>query len=279
MRSYLKSGVISIAIYAVFSIIIFAIIKIILLPELIYQMEKSPLTAIIYAVFIVMVIIKSIVVLAVRYTSVLLDGYSFPMVKCMFPFFLDFELGYLHSEAMGSDIFEGYSAYIDSESSFHEKLIDFGVATKDLISLSFGYVAFILNVAMWTFAVIAFVVLKAKVGFYSLWPAHQICMIIFFVLFMMNMIARSYINSAIIRESEMPSVSAFWATFPIIIPIGSGILYFVIGSIFKIGASSLYNFLLLVSVIIIPISMLVYSKMVFNDKVYEDQEDIRNFEL
>ena len=77
----------------------------------------------------------------------------------------------------------------------------------------------------------------------------------------------------------MPSVSAFWATFPIIIPIGSGILYFVIGSIFKIGASSLYNFLLLVSVIIIPISMLVYSKMVFNDKVYEDQEDIRNFEL
>ena len=35
MRSYLKSGVISIAIYAVFSIIIFAVIKIIILPELI----------------------------------------------------------------------------------------------------------------------------------------------------------------------------------------------------------------------------------------------------
>lgn len=279
MKSYLKTGIASMTIYIILSIIAFVLIKVLVIPELTYTMEKSPLTAIFYAGAMVLLVLKVLFVIAVKFTSGLLEDYSFPFVRCIFPVFLDYELGYIYSEALEVDYFAGFKEYIDPESSFQEKVIDLGTAFIDLIVLSAGYIPMILGIVMWLFAIVATIVLKIKVGFYSMWPAHQICLIIFFALFMMNMIARSYVNSRILRESEMPSVSAFWATFPIIVPIGSGLLYFIVGSVFSIGASSLYNFLLLSSIVVIPISMLIYSKSIFNDKIYEDRDNIRNFDI
>ena len=275
----LKGSLVSFGIYLVMIIAVYVFIRSIAIPELIYQMEKSPITALVYAAFIVAVLLKAVMVMAVRYTSSLLEDYEFPIARCMLPGFMDYELAYIYSQAFLEEEFEGFGAYIDGDSSIIEKTIDFGYAMKDWVSTKKGFMPLVTNLVMWLFSIASYFYLKIKVGFYDLWQPHQVVMFIIFILFMINLISRSIINSKIIKESEMPSVSAFWATMPVIIPISTGILYFVVGVFFNIGANTLYNFLILISIVIIPLSMLVYSRAVFKDKVYEDQEDIRSFEI
>lgn len=275
----LKGSLISFGIYLVLIIALLVVIRTLVIPELIYQMEKSPITAVLYALFIVLVLLKAIMVIAVRYTSTLLEDYELPIARCMLPIFLDYELGYIYSQAFLDNDFDGFDAYIDSDSSIIEKAIDFGYAMKDWLGSKKGYLPMATDILLWGYAIGSYFYLKVKVGFYSMWQPHQIALLTIFILFMINIISRSVINSKIIKESEMPSVSAFWATVPVIIPIGSGILYFVVGIFFSIGANTLYNFLILLSIVIVPVSMFIYSRAIYRDKIYEDQEDIRSFEI